>query len=212
MTDTHPTHPHAIKTVSFFGCACGAPGDPNYDFAKATAKLVAQSGRSVANGGGPGIMLATTLGAKEAKGHTVAVYYTPSYATHFEGKTALNFADEHFEESNYVLRTKKLLEIGDIYMIFNGGTGTLSEFAMAWGVARLYSGHHKPLILCGDFWHQIMDGFKKSMLVRRDEYTVFTIVSTPEEAIEAMEKYEEILRHNRHEHAKADNAERYLLL
>ena len=203
---------HAIRNVVFFGCSCGAAGDPNYDLAKEVARAVAQSGRGIVNGGGPGIMLASTLGAKEGGGHTAVVYYNPSSATSFEGKTGMNFADEHYEEVNHVLRTKKLLELGDLYMIFNGGTGTLSEFGMAWSVARLYHGHHKPLILCGKFWHSIMDGFKKHMLVRPEEYEVFTIVETVDQALAAMDKYEEILKRNRHKHKQPDNAEKFLML
>ena len=36
-------------------------------------------------------------------------------------------------------------------MVFNGGTGTISEFGMAWGLARLYFGNHKPMVLFGRF-------------------------------------------------------------
>src|SRR5258708_2825752 len=194
-----------INSVTFFGCSCGEPGDPNFESAQAVAKEVALSGRRVVNGGGPGTMLAATLGAKEGKGKTAVVYYRPELATQFEGRLAANYADEHFEEANYILRTKKLLELGNAYIIFNGGTGTISEFAMAWGVARLYFGHHKPLILYGDFWHPIMEGFKKYMKVRTEEYETFTIVNTVEDAIKMLEKYEKIVDKNRHEHFEACN-------
>jgi hypothetical protein len=203
-----------IGSVTFFGCSCGQAGEPNFDAAQAVAKEVALSGRRVINGGGPGTMLAATTGAKEGGGKTTVVYYRPELATNFKGEIAANLADEHYEESNYILRTKKLLELGNAYIIFNGGTGTISEFAMAWGVARLYFGHHKPLILYGDFWHPIMDTFKKNMLVRPEEYEVFTIVNTPKEAIETLEKYEKIVDKNRHEHAEClgPNSECHLLL
>ncbi|HSW88489.1 MAG TPA: LOG family protein [Candidatus Saccharimonadales bacterium] len=203
-----------INSVTFFGCACGEPGEPNYEAAKAVAKEVALSGRRVINGGGPGTMLAATLGAKEGEGKTTVVYYRPELATSFKGEIAANYAEEHYEESNYILRTKKLLELGNAYIIFNGGTGTISEFAMAWGVARLYFGHHKPLILYGDFWHSIMDNFKKNMFVREEEYKVFTIVNTPEDAIRQLDAYEKIVDKNRKEHRNcaSPGAECHLLL
>lgn len=201
-----------IKTASFFGCSCGEPGDLHYDGAKQVAKVVAQSGRRVVNGGGPGVMLAATLGAQEGNGKTTAVYYRPELAPHVKREVAANYADESFEEANYVLRTKKLLELGDVYVVFNGGTGTISEFGMAWGLARLYFGHHKPLILYGEFWHNIMDEFKKNMLVRPEEYKVFTIVNSPSEAITAIQTYEEILKKNRHDHQGCTGVECWLLL
>jgi len=192
----------AIKSVSIFGWANADEHDENFEAAMNTAKIVAQSGRTIVNGGGPGIMLAATLGAKMGRGHTQVVYYRPELATMFEGQTATNIADEHFEEANYILRTKRLLELGDAYIVFNGGTGTISEFAMAWGVARLYFGNHKPLILFGDFWHNVIDVFKKNMKVRPEEYEVFTIVNTPQEALNALEKYEKEVKYKRHQNHK----------
>src|SRR5579883_2613534 len=98
-----------INSVTFFGCSCGEPGEPNYEAAKAVAKAIAVSGRRVVNGGGPGTMLAATLGAKEGGGKTTVVYYRPELATNFKGEIAANYATEQYEESNYILRTKKLL-------------------------------------------------------------------------------------------------------
>lgn len=201
-----------ISSVTFFGCSCGEAGDENFDNAKKVAKAVAQSGRKIVNGGGPGIMLAATLGAKEGKGKTAVVYYTPELATRFEGKKAINYADEHFEEANYVLRTKKLLELGDAYIVFNGGTGTISEFAMAWGVARLYFGHHRPILLYGDFWQTIMADFKKYMFVRPEEYQVFTIVNSASEVLSTLEHYDKIIHTNRHNHKNCTGVECSLFL
>jgi len=203
-----------IKTVSFFGCSCGVLGEPHLDAAFETAKAVAKSGRRIVNGGGPGVMLAATLGAKEGNGKTTAVYYKPELATLFEGKNevATNFADQSFEEANYVMRTKKLLELGDAYIVFNGGTGTVSEFAMAWGLARLYFGHHKPLLLYGDFWQHLISDFKEHMLIRPEEIEVITIVNSPAEVLAALDKYEEILRENKHNHIGCKNPECLLLI
>lgn len=201
-----------IKSVTFFGCACGDVGDPHFDAAYETAKIVALSGRRVVNGGGPGVMLAATIGAQEVNGKTTAVYFRPELATNFKGEVAANYADETHEESNYILRTKKLLELGDAYIVFNGGTGTISEFAMAWGVARLYIDHHKPLILYGDFWKHLMRDFKEHMLIRPDEETVYTIATTPSEVIEALDSYEPLLRQNPHLHTKCKNGECSLFL
>ncbi len=201
-----------IASVTFFGSAKSKPGDKNFEDARQTARAVALSGRRVINGGGPGVMLAATLGAKTGEGKTTVVYYKPELATGFVGEAAANYADESFEETNYILRTKKLLELGDAYIVFNGGTGTLSEFAMAWGVNRLYFGHHKPLLLYGDFWQNIMDEFKKYMMVREEEYKIFTIVNSPSEVLAALETYGKILSRNRHIHIQCVGHECRLLL
>src|SRR3989338_5790887 len=200
---------NTIKSVSFFGCACGNVGDTHVEAAREVAKLVAKSGRRVVNGGGPGVMLAATEGAKEAGGRTVAVYYRPELTTSFVGEIAANHADERFEEANYVLRTKKLLELSDINIIFNGGTGTISEFGMAWGLARLYFGHHKPLILYGRFWVDIIKSFKDNMLLRPEELRVYKIVETPEQVLLAIREFENELSRGEHTHLEPSQENGY---
>ena len=103
---------------------------------------------------------------------------------------------------NYLERTLKLLELGHIYVIFNGGTGTISEFGMAWGLARLYFGHHKPLVLYGDFWQEIIFAFTKGMYIRAEERNVFKIVNKPQDALDAILEFEKKLTSANHEHEK----------
>lgn len=201
-----------IQAVTFFGSSLGDPGDPNFDAARKTAKAVAEAGLEVVDGGGPGTMRAATQGAKLGHGKSTVVYYEPELATSFEGESDINKADRHFQEGNYIERTRRLLELGDAYIIFNGGTGTISEFGMAWGLAKLYFGHHKPLILYGYFWHYIIQEFHRRMKIRPQEMEVFTIVTKPEEAMEAIAKYDEILKKNRHEHKDHGDGECHLLL
>lgn len=203
-----------IKSITIFGSSKPGKDDPLFKQVFAVAKKVAEEGFTVVNGGGPGVMLAATLGAKEGGGKTKVVYYEPESATAFDGKCLPNFADEHFKESNYILRVKKLMELGDLYICFNGGTGTISEFAMAWGLARLYFGHHKPLILYGAFWKEIVDVFRKNMIARDEEYRVFTIVKSPDEVLDAIAKYEVLLKLNRHTHDPhhCKNGECYLMI
>jgi hypothetical protein len=202
----------SIKKVSFFGSSKGTQGDPNFDAAQQTAKAVALMGITVVNGGGDGVMRAATFGAKQGNGKTEVVYYDPDLATDYEGPSIVNLADVTHKEANYIERTRKLLELGDAYIIFNGGTGTISEFGMAWGLAKLYFGHHKPLILFGDFWHNIISEFTKRMRIGNEELSVLTIVTKVEEATDAIIKYDELLLHNRSIHKACRNGEcRFIL-
>jgi len=173
-----------VKNVTFFGYSQAKPGDSDYDASYQTAKLLAQNGYLVINGGGPGIMKASSEGAKAGGGKCIGVSFNPKDMTHFEGRDATNPLDQEIIVSDYVLRTLKLLEMGDAYIVFNGGTGTISEFGMAWGLARLYFGHHKPLILYGTFWHDVLETIAKNMLIRSEEIRVYRIVTTPQEVLE----------------------------
>lgn len=177
-----------IKNATFFGSSEVKPGSPEYDASYQTAKLLAQNGYLVINGGGPGIMRAASEGAKAGSGKCIGITFNPKDMTRFEGKDPNNPMDQEIMLEDYVSRTLKLLEMGDVYILFKGGTGTISEFGMAWGLARLYFGHHKPLILYGSFWHDILEAFGRNMLIRPEEIRVYRIVTTPQEVLEEIRK------------------------
>lgn len=173
-----------VKSAAFFGFSWLPKTDPEWHDVYNFAKRLAEKDIEIIDGGGPGVMLAATEGAESVKdSRTTGVYYRPKDSTMFEGEALANVADKKMYYADYVHRTLKLLELGDIYIIFNGGTGTISEFGMAWGLARLYYGHHKPLILFGDFWHEVLDSVIKNMHIREEEKKVFHIVSNVDEAI-----------------------------
>jgi predicted Rossmann-fold nucleotide-binding protein len=187
-----------LKAITIFGFADCPPGDPLYNETLDLSMKLAQHGLEIVNGGGPGVMRAATDGAHNGGGRvTVATFY-PKYIEHFEGKDPLNKADKEIIMNNYVDRTMKLLELGNAYVIMNGGTGTLSEFGMAWGLAYLYFGHHKPLILYGDFWFPIMEVLVKNMLIgtRPGALRVYRIATTPEMVIKYLEEFDEQLSHH----------------
>jgi len=188
--------------VTFFGNSSANETDPEYRGAYETAKLLSANGYVIVNGGGPGVMQAATLGAKSVNGRAIGVTFYPKDITHFEGRTLTNPIDEEYVTNNYLERTSKLLELGQIYVVFNGGTGTISEFGMAWGLARLYLGHHKPMILYGDFWQEIIDTFRENMKTRPEEFEVFKIVNSPEKTLAAIRHFEEKFKTLNHPHTK----------
>jgi predicted Rossmann-fold nucleotide-binding protein len=83
-----------------------------------------------------------------------------------------------------------LMDHADAFVIFQGGTGTLSEWATAWLLAHLYYGHHKPLILYGGFWHHVMDVINENFFIGEKEKTVYKIVDNEEQLIQAVEDFE----------------------
>jgi uncharacterized protein (TIGR00725 family) len=191
---------HKIRKVAYFGFADAKPDDPLYKEAFECAKYLSEKGYVAINGGGPGTMRAVSEGAKASKGKTIGVTFYPKDITNFEGRDKANPLDKEIKTPNYLKRTLKLLELGDVYVIFRGGTGTISEFGMAWGLARLYFGHHKPLILYGAFWNNIVRAFTENMRIRADDMKVYKVVTTPEEAYQAILSFEEALKTQNHSH------------
>lgn len=200
MADQKDFLKRKIRQISYFGFADAAPNDPLYQEAFEVAKYLTEKGYVAINGGGPGTMRAVSEGAKAAKGTAVGVTFYPKDITNFEGRDKENPIDIEVKTKNYLERTLKLLEMGDAYVVFRGGTGTISEFGMAWGLARLYFGHHKPLLLYGEFWNNIIKSFVDNMRIRPEELKVYKVVSTPEEAYQAILHLEEVLAENDHTH------------
>lgn len=189
-----------VENVTFLGYADAKEADDPYKAAFEVAALCAEGGYTVVNGAGPGIMKASTDGAHSAGGKVIGITFYPDDSPFFEGRDKTNNVDSLLVEKNYLDRTMKLLEIGEIFIIFNGGTGTISEFGMAWGLARLHFGHHKPLILYGDFWQEIIFAFTKGMYIRAEERQVFKIVNKPEQVIAAIDDFKLEIPRTSHAH------------
>lgn len=179
-----------IKNIAYFGFANAETDDPLYKEAYELTKYLCSKGFNAINGGGPGVMRAVSEGARDAGRPAVGVTFYPKDMANFEGRDKKNPIVEEIMTKNYLERTLKLLELGDAYVVFKGGTGTVSEFGMAWGLARLYFGHHKPLILYGDFWNNIVKAFVENMRMRPDDLKVYKVVNSPKEAYKTVKEFE----------------------
>lgn len=203
-------HPRPIiKNIAFFGDANIPKSDPVYKDAFEISKILAAEGYAIVNGGGPGVMNAATQGAEEGGGETLTVTFSPKDAPGFEGRYVGNIPDKEIKTSNYIERMFKLLEHADSFVIFKGGSGTLSEFGTAWVLAKIYYGHHKPFILYGDFWADIVDAVKKGMNIDKQELAVFDIVTRREKVLPTIHKFERKLHeieHGEHCEVCVDNA------
>ena len=199
--DDHLPRP-LIKNIAFFGDAGVKTNTPLYKQAYDVAKLLASEGYTIVNGGGPGVMDAATHGAEEAGGETLTVTFYPENAPGFEGRYVGNIPDREIVTTNYIDRMFKLLEHGDMFIIFKGGSGTISELGAAWVLAKLYHGHHKPFILYGKFWHGIIKALKENLNLDRHELDVFEIVESKAEVMPAIRKFEHLLSKIDHEHCK----------
>lgn len=181
-----------VRRVAFYGDAQIATSDPVYQDAYKTAQLLAKNHLAIVNGGGPGVMDASTQGAESVGGETIAVTFAPKDASSFEGRylSNLNIVDKEVVTSNYVERMFRLMEYADVFLIFKGGSGTLSEFGTAWVLANIYYGHHKPFLLYGGYWREIIDVLVKNLNIDKQELSCFEVVESPEEALEAIRQFE----------------------
>jgi uncharacterized protein (TIGR00725 family) len=193
-----------INRIAFFGDAQFPKSDPTYKSAFNVAQLCAKNGFSIVNGGGPGVMDASTQGAESVGGETVAVTFSPKDAGSFEGGYLSNLkkVNREVETTNYIDRMFTLIKESDMFVVFRGGSGTLSEFGTVWVLANIYYGHHKPFLLYGGFWWEIIDVLYKNMSISQQEMDCFRIVESPETVLEGIKHFEWKMSQIDHTHCK----------
>ena len=141
------------------------------------------------NGGGGGVMLAATLGAKAGGGRVEIVIIDPkSKLKNFEGfnKENHDLADKQYKTKNYPDRLNKLIEVGDAFVIFNGGVGTLSEVGLTWQMAKFEYGEHEPLIFFGNQLGELVDNLIDKLKYDPIEKKLYQTVYTSEEVVETI--------------------------
>lgn len=188
-----------IKRVTFFGSASLTEENRVWQEAYNAASFLAQNGYEIVDGGGPGIMRAATQGARSAGGRVLGITLYPEDMKNFEGRDKENILFKEIKAKNYLKRTFGLLEHGDCFVVFKGGSGTISEFGMCWALAKLYYGHHKPIFLYGSFWEKIISAFKKTMEIDNQELESLMIVDSPEGILWAIKRWEKKMQKVKHD-------------
>jgi len=176
-----------IKRVAFFGDADAKETDQHYIDAFNTAKILAENGYIVVNGGGPGVMLAATLGAKAGKGkvEVVIIDEKVDMGQNYEGSGKENKekTDKIYRVKNIQDRNEKIVELADAHIVFKGGTGTMAELALVWEKAKFEFGKHEPLIFFGDCWKNTVETLVENLNFDKIERKVYAFADSPEEVL-----------------------------
>ncbi len=131
-----------MPRITIFGSSQSKEGVPEYRLGVELGRELAQAGFTLCNGGYGGMMEATARGAKEAGGKTIGV------TTEEFGGKANRWIDEEIRTRKWRERLFKLVELGDGYCIFDGGTGTLVELFVVWEMTNK-TFHSKPVVVLG---------------------------------------------------------------
>ena len=139
------------KTITVFGSSKPLPGEVQYETAYKLGKLLGQQGFNVCTGGFYGIMEAVSKGAVEsgtkATGVTIDAW----------GLNGNKYLIEEIKCETLFERVNKLIELGDGFVILQGGTGTLFELAAVWELANKEFIDRKPIACHSSMWKEIVD-------------------------------------------------------
>ena len=143
------------KAVSIFGGARIKPGTEYYNAARTIAFGLGMADISVITGGGPGIMEAANLGAKDANSNSVGLVISLP----FEAVDNDYIDDEYNLKFNYFFPRKvAFVSNSDGYVIMPGGVGTLDELFEVLTLMQCKKIPKAPIVLFGkDFWRPMTD-------------------------------------------------------
>jgi uncharacterized protein (TIGR00730 family) len=168
--------------VSIFGWARTPSSDPQYQAAVETARLLARAGIPVITGGGPGIMEAANLGAKEAGGLSIGCNIELPFEQGSNGylTRSLNF-------KFFFVRKTMFVKYATAFIVFPGGYGTLDELFEALTLIQTGKVRNFPVILFGrEYWSGLIDWLTETVAHERKidqkDLKLFKLTDDPAEA------------------------------
>jgi uncharacterized protein (TIGR00730 family) len=165
--------------ASFFGSARTPPDDPDYQLARETARIVGESGLAIITGGGPGIMEAANLGARDAGALSVGL----NIELPFE-QGGNPYCDIALEFHYFFARKIMFVRYASGFVVFPGGYGTMDELWEALTLIQTGKITGFPVVLVGtDYWRGLVDWVGERMLaegnISPDDVELYTLTDDP---------------------------------
>lgn len=153
---------HIPASVTIFGSARIQAGDPTYEAAVETARLLARSGFGVITGGGPGIMEAGNKGAQDGGNLSIGC----NIQLPFE-QFANPYLDVSLDFNYFFVRKTMFIKYSSAFIIFPGGFGTMDELFEALTLIQTHKVSHFPVILYDSkYWGGLLAWMRDVMLTR----------------------------------------------
>ena len=180
------------KKVTIFGSARTSPEEPIYQKCVTFARQLSRLGYMVITGGGPGIMQAGNEGAGPENSFAVNIRLPFEQETNPVMEKSRNVITYKYFFNRKVAFVKE----SDAIAVFPGGFGTLDEAMEVFTLIQTGKTAPKPLVLVDDesgYWDRWFDFIKAAMLGRglisAEDFAIFTITRSTEEAIAAIEGF-----------------------
>jgi len=178
--------------VSIFGSARTKPDNRYYKLATEIAKLMVDEGYGVITGGGPGIMEAANLGAKEAGGPSVGLNIDLPFE---QGHNDYIDNDKIFNFKYFFIRKVMFVKYAQALVVLPGGFGTMDELFEVLTLVQTHKSSPVPIILVGsEFWTGLKDWIKNVMLeqeqnVSPKDLDLMPITDDPQEVVRIINEF-----------------------
>ncbi|MFN2190600.1 MAG: LOG family protein [Candidatus Promineifilaceae bacterium] len=173
--------------IAIFGSHSPEPGSPLYETARELGRRLAEAGFAVMTGGYEGTMAAASQGAAESGGYVIGV--TSAQVESSRDVTLNQWVSDEIKYHALQDRLSHLVRKNDGMVVVEGGIGTLSELAFAWSLLQVREIPHRPLVVLGDLWEEILPKFLKSGYVSVGTAGLIKLVQTPAAAVEIIKAF-----------------------
>ncbi len=144
---------HIGKAVSIFGSARTPRDHAMYAAARETASVLGRRGFAVITGGGPGIMEAGNMGARDAGAPSIGLDIELPHEQ-FENR----YVDIGLRFHYFFARKVMFVRYASAFVVFPGGFGTLDELFEAATLRQTAKIRHFPIVLFGTaYWEGLVD-------------------------------------------------------
>ena len=151
---------HIGKAVSFFGSARTPRDHPRYQAAREMARTLGHHGFAIITGGGPGIMEAANLGAREAGAPSIGLGIDLPHE-----QSVNDYVDVPLTFHYFFARKVMFIRYASGFVVYPGGFGTLDELFEAATLRQTEKIRYFPIVLVGgDYWSGLVDWLSGSVL------------------------------------------------
>jgi uncharacterized protein (TIGR00725 family) len=165
------------KTITIFGSAVPKAGDEQYEFAYQLGNKLSENGYAICSGGYAGIMEAASKGAYDSGGTIYGITLE-----NWES-TPNNYITIEIRTNNLFERINKLIEMGDAFVVLQGGTGTLLELAAVWELINKSLIEPKPVICHSILWKEVISLMNEQLKIENKRYDLVEVADSVDEII-----------------------------
>lgn len=164
------------RIVTIFGGSRCGEDSAEYQQAKELGGRLAEAGFTICTGGYLGVMEAASRGARDKGGRVFGIVmnqFRSEPNRYLTDKVATN----HFYDrlQNLIMRSVGFIAI-------RGGMGTVTEISLVWNKLQTGVIEKRPLVLLGDCWKQVIESWKKNLVVSDADVVYLDFAENAEEA------------------------------
>ncbi|TSI18829.1 TIGR00730 family Rossman fold protein [Brevibacterium aurantiacum] len=170
--------------VSIFGSARLSADTQAYQDAREIARRIAARGNAIITGGGPGVMEAGNLGAREAGGVSIGLGIELPFESGLNDHVELGVNFRYF-----FVRKTMFLKYSRGFVVMPGGFGTLNELFEAFTMVQTGKVTSFPIVLFGTaYWQGLVDWMTTTLLaegtISDRDMNLFTLTDDIDEVVD----------------------------